>query len=82
MYLVHTTSLVGGGLIMDEQELTLRKKLELLREKHRNLDEALSKITAMATVDELQLRRLKKEKLLLRDQICAIEDSLYPDIIA
>lgn len=81
MYLVHTTSFAAGGIV-DEQELALRQKLEVLKERHRNLDEAIAKLYQNAQVDELQLRRLKKDKLMLRDQIAMIEDMLYPDIIA
>ena len=83
MYLVHqTTFFAVGGIVVDEQELALRQKLEVLKECHRNLDEAIAKLHQNAQVDELQLRRLKKDKLMLRDQIAMIEDMLYPDIIA
>lgn len=83
MYLVHqTTFFAVGGMAVDEQELALRQKLEVLKERHRNLDEAIAKLYQNAQVDELQLRRLKKDKLMLRDQIAMIEDMLYPDIIA
>lgn len=67
---------------MDEQEIALRQKLESLKQRHRNLDEAIEKITSNQQVDQLQLRRLKKDKLMLRDQISMLEDMLYPDIIA
>jgi hypothetical protein len=84
MYLVHDNAsfALGGSSTMDEQELSLRNKLETLRERHRNLDEAISKISQNQQVDQLQLRRLKKDKLMLRDQISMLEDMLYPDIIA
>jgi len=84
MYLVHDNAsfAFGGNTTMDEQELSLRNKLEALKERHRNLDEAIYKISQNAQVDELQLRRLKKDKLMLRDQIAMLEDMLYPDIIA
>lgn len=84
MYLVHGNAsfVFGGNAAMDEQELSLVNKLEALKERHRNLDEAIAKITENAQVDELQLRRLKKDKLMLRDQIAVLEDMLYPDIIA
>lgn len=82
MYLVHNASFAEGGIAVDEQEIALRNKLEALKERHRNLDEAIAKIHANQQVDELQLRRLKKDKLMLRDQISMIEDTLYPDIIA
>lgn len=82
MYLVHNASFAEGGMVVDEQEIALRNKLEALKERHRNLDEAIAKIHQNQQVDELQLRRLKKDKLMLRDQIAMIEDMLYPDIIA
>lgn len=84
MYLVHDNAsfALGGNSTMDEQELSLRNKLEALRERHRNLDEAIIKISQNGQVDQLQLRRLKKDKLMLRDQIAMLEDMLYPDIIA
>lgn len=82
MYLVHNASYAEGGMVVDEQEIALRNKLEALKERHRNLDEAIAKIHQNQQVDELQLRRLKKDKLMLRDQIAMIEDMLYPDIIA
>lgn len=81
MQVVHRFS-VGGGNYMDEQELSTRNRLEVLREKHRNLDEAIEKIGENHQVDQLQLRRLKKEKLQLRDEMSMLEDMIYPDIIA
>lgn len=82
MYLVHNASFAEGGMVVDEQEISLRNRLEALKERHRNLDDAIAKIYKNPQVDELQLRRLKKDKLMLRDQIAMIEDMLYPDIIA
>lgn len=82
MYVVENPSFAEGGVVVDEQEIALRNKLEELKERHRNLDEAIAKLHENAQIDELQLRRLKKDKLMLRDQISMIEDMLYPDIIA
>jgi hypothetical protein len=69
---------------MTEQEL--RKKLELLRTEHRDLDAAIAALTEAArgstSADMLQIARLKKRKLRLKDQIAIIEDTLLPDIIA
>ena len=65
---------------MTEQEL--RKRLELLRSEHRDLDAAIVALADAGSTDQLQIARLKKRKLRLRDQITAIEDSLVPDIIA
>ncbi|MDZ4094569.1 MAG: DUF465 domain-containing protein [Paracoccaceae bacterium] len=60
----------------------LRIKLEVLRRDHRDLDEAVQALTASVSPDPLMLRRLKKQKLALKDQIVKIEDELIPDIIA
>ncbi|MBE5074563.1 DUF465 domain-containing protein [Erythrobacteraceae bacterium E2-1 Yellow Sea] len=65
---------------MNEQEL--RKRLELLRSEHRDLDAAIAALTEAGSTDQLQIARLKKRKLRLKDQISMIEDSLLPDIIA
>ncbi|MCC7321103.1 MAG: DUF465 domain-containing protein [Rubellimicrobium sp.] len=66
---------------MEEAEV-LRVKLEVLRREHRDLDEAIHALEARGPSDVLTVRRLKKQKLALRDQIRQIEDRLLPDIIA
>jgi hypothetical protein len=63
-------------------EEEMRKRLAALRLEHRDLDAAIDALTAGGTRDQLQIARLKKRKLLLRDQIAMIEDYLIPDIIA
>jgi hypothetical protein len=70
---------------VDEAEL--RKRLAMLRIEHRDLDAAIDALTAAGltatgTPDQLQIARLKKRKLLLKDQISMVEDYLVPDIIA
>ena len=65
---------------MTEQEM--RKRLEILRIEHRDLDAAIDALSGAGSSDQLQIARLKKRKLKLRDQITAIEDYLIPDIIA
>ena len=65
---------------MGEEEM--RKRLATLRIEHRDLDAAIDALTGAGSTDQLQIARLKKRKLLLRDQIAAIEDYLTPDIIA
>ena len=65
---------------MNEEEL--RKRLEALRIEHRDLDAAIDALTLAGSADQLQIARLKKRKLRLKDQIALIEDSLIPDIIA
>jgi hypothetical protein len=64
------------------REDVLRIKLELLLREHRDLDDAIAALDAGGRADQLTLRRLKKRKLLLKDQIARIEDELTPDIIA
>ncbi|MSU89686.1 DUF465 domain-containing protein [Rhodobacteraceae bacterium 2CG4] len=60
----------------------LRARLGVLREEHRDLDEAIRVMEDRAGADMLTLRRMKKRKLALKDQIARIEDELTPDIIA
>jgi hypothetical protein len=66
----------------DEEEQALKAKLTQLREEHRDLDAAIAALTGSSASDQLQLTRLKKRKLVLKDLITRIEDSLLPDIIA
>ena len=65
---------------MSPEEISQR--LELLRIEHRDLDAAIIALGSAAVVDQLQLARLKKRKLKLRDEIAWCEDQLIPDIIA
>ncbi len=65
-----------------EIEKTLRERLSRHRLEHRDLDQAIQALLALATVDQLQLTRLKKKKLQLRDEIKVLENQLFPDIIA
>jgi len=65
---------------VDEEEL--RRRLALLRTEHRDLDAAIAALSSIDSQDQLQVARLKKRKLLLKDQIAMIEDYLTPDIIA
>lgn len=60
----------------------IAQRLELLRIEHRDLDHAIIALGDTATADQLQLARLKKRKLRLRDEIAWCEDQLIPDIIA
>jgi hypothetical protein len=60
----------------------ISQRLELLRVEHRDLDAAIIALGASPIPDQLQLARLKKKKLRLRDEIAWCEDQLVPDIIA
>jgi hypothetical protein len=64
------------------QEVALRARLQALLQQHRDLDTAIASLEETGTGDQLQLRRLKKMKLDLKDQILRIENLLIPDIIA
>lgn len=57
-------------------------QLEQLRVEHRDLDDAIHALAAQSVVDQLQIARLKKKKLILKDHIRRLEDQLVPDIIA
>ena len=61
---------------------TLKSHLLHLKEEHRDLDTAINALSTTVATDQLQVRRLKKKKLQLRDEISLIEDQLTPDIIA
>jgi len=65
-----------------EQLEVLRVKLEVLRAEHRDLNDAIDALHERANADMLTLKRLKKQKLALKDQIVALEDRILPDIIA
>jgi hypothetical protein len=65
-----------------EEESELRAQLARLRQEHRDLDAAIEALQASPGFDILQVQRLKKRKLQLRDRIIAVEDQLTPDIIA
>jgi hypothetical protein len=64
------------------QEVALRAKLQNLLQQHRDLDTAIASLEETGTGDQLQLRRLKKMKLDLKEQILKIENMLIPNIIA
>lgn len=65
---------------MDDKEL--QGRLEVLTEEHRDLDTAIEALRALPGHDQIQLARLKKRKLKLKDEIRQLHDQLLPDIIA
>jgi hypothetical protein len=65
-----------------DHEAMLMVQLDAMRREHRDLDEAIRAMEAAVRPDQLALRRLKKQKLSLKDQIVKVEDLLIPDIIA
>ena len=67
--------------VMNQNEL-LNAQLVELRRQHRALDDEIAGLSETVLGDQLQLKRLKKRKLQLKDEISRVEDKLYPDIIA
>jgi hypothetical protein len=67
---------------MDLDVEALKARLTALRSEHRDLDDVIARLGERAPFDQLQLQRLKKRKLMLKDQISKIESELLPDIIA
>jgi len=65
---------------VDQNEI--RRKISDLKSEHRDLDEIIAKLTETTPFDQLQVQRLKKRKLMLKDQISQLESKLVPDIIA
>ena len=59
-----------------------RIKLDTLRREHRDLDDAIAALDNLGRADPLALRRLKKRKLMLKDEIARLHDDMTPDIIA
>jgi hypothetical protein len=77
--------LAVGTILADmtqEEETELRNQLARLQQEHRDLDAAIEALVGSPGADLLQIQRLKKRKLVLRDRIAFIEDQLTPDIIA
>ena len=72
----------SAAAMTKEEETELKAQLERLRQEHRDLDAAIEALQAVPGADLLQVQRLKKRKLILRDRISFIEDQLTPDIIA
>jgi hypothetical protein len=72
---------MGFELSQEEIEV-LQSELARLREEHRDLDSAIDALERLGPVNQIQIQRLKKRKLYLRDRISYLEDQLTPDIIA
>jgi hypothetical protein len=67
---------------MDLDVEALKVKLAALKSEHRDLDDVIARLLDHRPFDQLQMQRLKKRKLMLKDQILKIESELLPDIIA
>lgn len=72
----------GQGAMTEEEEREFRVQLARLNQEHRDLDAAIAALQGTPGSDLIQVQRLKKRKLHLRDRITFIEDQLTPDIIA
>ncbi|NJL50444.1 MAG: DUF465 domain-containing protein [Blastochloris sp.] len=66
----------------EQDESELRAQLSRLKQEHRDLDAAIAALEAGTGFDRIQVQRLKKRKLVIKDRISEIEDQLFPDIIA
>ncbi|NKC14710.1 MAG: DUF465 domain-containing protein [Gammaproteobacteria bacterium] len=69
-------------MLSAEDERRVRERLEGLRVEHRDLDDVITRISEAVYTDQLQLRRLKKRKLFLKDMINKLESLLIPDLNA
>jgi hypothetical protein len=72
----------AAALMQDDERAELMTQLERLRQEHRDMDAAIEALDNAPGRDLLQVQRLKKRKLVLRDRIIQIEDQITPDIIA
>ena len=72
----------GGRRLTDEEEREIRQELAELRQEHRDLDAAILALAESPKPDTIQIQRMKKRKLALKDRIAALDDRLLPDIIA
>lgn len=68
--------------ILTDEEIALQAQLRLLRVEHADLEASIEALSHMPIPDQLLIARLKRKKLVLRDEIVKVEDQLLPDIIA
>lgn len=66
----------------EEEKLAINIDLGRLRQKHRDLDAAIDALAHSSMSEPLRIQRLKKQKLQIKDEIAALQDSLFPDITA
>jgi hypothetical protein len=71
-----------GSNLSQEETAEFEAELARLKQEHRDLDMAIEALEHMVAGDQLQIQRLKKRKLILKDRISFLEDQLTPDIIA
>jgi hypothetical protein len=68
--------------LTEDEKAQIQQRLQVLQIEHHDLDEVIQRLEGTPGQDRLQLQRLKKRKLLLKDQIQKLRDRLIPDIIA
>jgi len=68
--------------LTEDERAAFEAELERVRQEHRDLDAAIEALSMVGQNDQLQIQRLKKRKLILRDRVAYLEDQLTPDIIA
>ena len=73
---------VNGNDNQDSELVALQRRLAEIRIEHRDLDDAIAALTSAGQPNHLQIQRLKKRKLMAKDQIISLENMLLPDIIA
>ena len=73
---------MGNQSLTEEEKSTIEARILALEVEHHDLDDVIPRLSEHPTQDQLQLRRLKKRKLLLKDSISRLRDRLIPDILA
>ncbi|OGA01356.1 MAG: hypothetical protein A2Z64_08260 [Betaproteobacteria bacterium RIFCSPLOWO2_02_67_12] len=73
---------MGTQPLTDEEREQIEARIAVLETEHRDLDDVIDRLALVPVQDQLQLRRLKKRKLLLKDTIARLRDRLIPDILA
>ena len=73
---------MGNQPLTDEERVQIEARLQVLEIEHHDLDDVIARLSLDPLQDQLQLRRLKKRKLFLKDSIARLRDRLIPDIIA
>ena len=81
-YSVRSACGVSDFALTDEEKVQIRIRLQELEIEHHDLDDVIQRLSGDPAQDQLQLRRLKKRKLVLKDQIQKLRTRLIPDIIA
>ena len=73
---------MGNQSLTEEEKVTIEARILALEVEHHDLDDVIARLSDNPSQDHLQLRRLKKRKLLLKDSISRLRDRLIPDILA